>query len=74
MEFPKIDMERTGRNIKRIMKEKGYSAKILAEKMGFFDKSVVYKWIRGETIPSIDNLFRLSFLFGMSMNDILVTE
>ena len=30
--------------------------------------------MRGETLPSLDNMFALSVLFGIPMNDIIVAS
>ena len=40
--------------------------------MGFESQQAVYKWQRGESLPSVDNLYALSRLFGTTMDDILV--
>ena len=38
------------------------------------DKSTMYKWFRGETLPGIDNMFALSVLLGVTINDIIVSK
>ena len=40
--------------------------------VGFESQQAVNKWKRGESLPSVDNLFALSRLFGTTMDDILV--
>jgi len=40
--------------------------------MGFESQQAVYKWQRGESLPSVDNFYALSRLFGTTMDDILV--
>ena len=40
--------------------------------MGFESDQAVYKWQRGESLPTVDNLFALSRLFGTSVDDILI--
>ena len=34
----------------------------------------VYCWQRGRNLPSVDNLYAISKLWGVSMNDILVEK
>lgn len=39
--------------------------------MGFETDQAVYKWQRGESLPTVDNLYALSKLFGTTIDDIL---
>ena len=70
--FPSIDSVATGENIARLRREKGYSVVDLQSWFGFEAPQAVYKWQRGESLPSVDNLYALSVLLGVSMNDIIV--
>ena len=74
MSFPVINLVRTGENIKRIAKEKGYSADKIRDVLGISDRSNIYKWFRGEVLPTVDNLLALSILFGVTINELIVTE
>ena len=72
MPLPVIDPVGTGLNIKKLMKSKGLTVKDLTDMFFFSNETAVYKWLRGATIPNVENLFALSTLFGVSMNEILV--
>ena len=72
MPLPVIDPVETGLNIKKLMKSKGIAVKDLTEMFFFSNETAVYKWLRGATIPNVENLLALSTLFGVSMNEILV--
>ena len=74
IEFPVIDLEATGRNITRLRKDKGLSVKDLQEWFGFEVPQAIYKWQHGQCLPTVDNLFALSFLLGVPMNEILVAR
>ena len=74
MNYPVIDLVKTGKNIKRISKEKGYSADMIKDLLGLSDKSNVYKWFRGEVLPAVDNLLAMSILFDITINELIVTE
>ena len=74
MNFPVINQVKTGKNIKRIAKEKGLSADKIRDLLGICDRSNVYKWFRGEVLPTVDNLLAISILFGVTINDLIVTE
>lgn len=72
--YPKIDMIATGRNIRELRKKKGIKISELMQYMGFNEPQSIYKWQRGECLPSVDNLYALGKIFGTAMEDILVEE
>lgn len=71
---PTIDMVATGKNITRLRKESGLSVRDLAEIFGFTTPQAVYKWQHGTAIPTIDNLVVLAAVFGVTMDEIVVTS
>ena len=70
--YPVIDIVATGRNIRRLRMEKGYSVNALQEYLGLSCPQGVYQWQAGRGLPSVDNLYAVSRLWGVSMNEILV--
>ena len=48
--------------------------KDIASFMGFVEPQAVYKWQQGKALPSLDNMFALSILFQVSMEEILVRQ
>ena len=42
--------------------------------MGFETPQVVYKWLSGKSLPSLDNFVILSRLLNTSIEDILVID
>lgn len=72
--IPVIDMKATGANIKRLREEKGIKMYNLQRIMGLNSTPAIYQWQSGKRIPSIDNLLILSKLFGMHIDEILVTN
>jgi len=69
--FPVIDKRATGINIRRLMDRDGLSVKDVQEYLGLASIQTVYHWLNGISIPTIDNLYGLSELFKMSMDDII---
>lgn len=67
-----IDMSATGRQISRLMEKAGITPKTLADKLGFSSAVAVYKWKRGISLPSIDNLVDLSEVFGVTLDELLI--
>ena len=70
--FPVIDMAATGSVIKALHEQNGYSVQDVQEYFGFDQPQAIYKWQRGETLPTVDNLYALSTLLGAPIKDILV--
>ena len=72
MPFPQIDVRATGQNIDRLLTEKQISVRTLQTYFGFDTPRAIYKWLRGEHLPSVDHLFALSRLLQIPLQDILV--
>lgn len=73
-EMPTIDMKATGKNIKDKMVKKGMTAKDVQTVFGFNTPQAIFKWFRGDALPTIDNLVILANIFGTTMDDIIVTN
>ena len=73
-EYPIIDVKATGARIRELRKECGFTIREVSEYMGFTTDQAVCKWQRGESLPTVDNLYALSKLYGKSMEDILVGD
>lgn len=69
--YPILDLQATGNRIKKIRSEKQISVTDICRYMGFENPQAVYKWQRGEALPTVDNLFALSRLFETSIENIL---
>ena len=72
--FPTIDMVKTGQRICQLRKEKGYSVRDLQGIFGFSDPQAIYRWQWGKSLPTVDNLLILSYLFETSIDSILVVD
>ena len=69
-----IDMEKTGNNLRKYAYENGYSVKDIQQYLGLSCPQPVYRWFKGIILPSVDNLLRLSELFHLHMEDLLVKQ
>lgn len=72
--IPAINMPATGAHIRELMDQRGYSVKDIQQKFGFYTPQAVYKWINGDTLPTLDNLVILASILEVSIDDILVLE
>ena len=71
---PTINLEATGDNIRTMRRERGITVRDIAEHMGFTTEQPIYKWQRGDCLPTIDNLIILSRMFRCYVEDILVID
>lgn len=71
---PTINPSATGANIKSIMRSKNISTSELQSKLGFNTPQSIFKWLRGDMMPSLDNLVILSYILGVSIDNIIITN
>jgi len=71
--FPVIDPVATGANICRLRKDRGLTVRDLQQYFGFEEPQAIYKWQRGQSLPSVDNLYALSALLQVPMNEIIIS-
>ncbi len=69
-----ISLEKTAANIKRSRKEKGYSIKAVAEKIGLCGVQSIYDWESARCLPDIQNFLAINRLYDKTINSILVCE
>lgn len=67
-----LDMVKTGQNLKRIMRLKGYTVKVIQEHLKLSTPQAIYHWFDGKSMPTIDNLYALSDLFCISVDSMLI--
>lgn len=72
--YLQVLQKETGRQIKKLLVENGYTVKDVQNAMGFENPQAVYKWISGRSLPSLDNFVILSRLLHTSIEDILVVD
>ena len=66
-----VDMKLTGMKIAFLREQRGISVRELQRMLGMGTPQAIYKWQRGETLPSIENLAALACAFGVSIDEIL---
>lgn len=69
--MPVPNAVKTGRNINRLRKEAGMSVRDIQSVFGFGTPNAIYKWLRGDCMPSLDSLVTLSALFGVPIDEIV---
>lgn len=69
--FPVIDKRETGIHLRRIMDEQGFTVKDVQEYLRLGSVQSVYHWLNGLSMPTVDNLYALSHLFQMPVDDMI---
>ncbi len=70
--IPVIDMAATGANITAMRQRVGLSVRDLQDIFGFSTPQAIYKWQRGDAMPTLDNIVALAAIFGVTVDEILV--
>ncbi len=69
---PMIDMTATGANIRALIRSKGLRVTDVQHICGFNTPQAIFKWMRGDALPSIDNLVILAHVLEVTVDEILV--
>ena len=72
--IPVINMTATGRNIARLRKQAGMTVRDLQNILGFASPQAIYKWQRGECMPTLDNIVALAAVFGVPVDEIIILQ
>lgn len=70
-DYPVIDKIQTGERIRQLMRENSLTVKDIKEYLALASVQGIYLWLNGSTVPSIDNLYALSELFQVPMDEIV---
>ena len=69
---PTINLTATGANIKALLKNKGFKVADVQTIFGFNTPQAIFKWMRGDAMPSIDNMVILAKMLGVTIDEILI--
>lgn len=72
IEVPTINMTETGANIKALIKTKGLKITDVQNILGFNTPQAIFKWMRGDAMPSIDNMVILAHLLDVTVDQIII--
>lgn len=69
-----INMKKTGLNISNRIFSKDISVKEVSDLLGFSSTRSVYKWLSGQTLPSLDSLIILSEILETTIDELIIVE
>ena len=71
MRIPVVNLKQTGQNIYNLREQAGISVRELQGFLGFATPQAIYKWQRGDSLPTVDNRVALSAIFSVPVDCIL---
>ena len=72
--YPNIHLKGTGIYLKRLTRQKGYKVRDLQRMLHLSCPQPIYRWFKGQVLPSVDHLYTLSRLLCMHMESLLLPE
>lgn len=69
--FPTINLRETGVNLRRIMDKRKITPRDIKEYLNLTSVQSVYNWCNGLNMPTIDNLYALSQLLQVPIDEII---
>lgn len=70
--LPSIDLAATGIRITQLRQQSGLTVRDLQDIFGFNTPQAIYRWQRGVTLPTLDNLVVLATVFGTTLDAIVI--
>ncbi len=71
VEYPVIDLRSTGARINELRRERGITVDELRVYLGMNNPNSIYKWFRGEVLPTLENMYALSVILEVPIDDII---
>lgn len=71
-QYPVIDKVKTGKQLKQLIKNKGYTIKDIQQYLSLSCIQTIYRWFDGINIPSVDNLYALSVLLQVPIDRLII--
>lgn len=72
--YPNINMILTGKKLETLTKAAGIDVKMLQVYLHLSCPQPIYRWFKGQVLPSVDHLYALSRLLGLHMEELLVPQ
>ena len=71
VEYPVIDLRSTGARINELRRERGITVDELRVYLAMNNPNSIYKWFRGEVLPTLENMYALSVILEVPIDDII---
>ena len=71
MEIRHLDPQATGKRIRELRMQHKLTVMEFSSLLGLESEQAVYKWQRGDSMPTLDNLVIMSSIFDTKLDDII---
>lgn len=69
-----IDLYETGKRIKKLMMQRGYSVKDIQQLLHLSCPQPIYRWMKGQVLPTVDHLYIMARVLHVHMEELLVSQ
>lgn len=69
-----IDLHETGKQIKKLMNQKGYSVKDIQYLLHLSCPQPIYRWMKGQMLPTVDHLYMMAKALHVHMEELLIPQ
>ena len=67
-----LDMQMTGHVLSVLIRKSGYTIAEIQRELKLSCPQPIYRWMNGQMMPSIDNLYKLSVILNKHMEDLVI--
>ena len=71
---PTIDKRKTGQQIRALLKKQGLTVQDVRAYLSLGCVQSVYHWLDGKSLPTLDNLYALSSLLQMPLDELVIGD
>ena len=66
-----LNKKSTGENIRKLILTSNFSYEDIAEFLQLNSPRVIYEWVNGEKMPSLENFINLALIFNVKLESII---
>ncbi len=72
--YSSIDLHETGKQIKKLVRQRGYSVKDIQHLLHLSCPQPIYRWMNGQVLPTVDHLYIMARALHVHMEELLVSQ
>ena len=72
--YPNINLHATGRRIKGLIEQGGYSVRDIQHMLHLSCPQPIYRWMKGQILPTVDHLYLMAVILHVHMEELLVPQ
>lgn len=72
--YSSIDLYETGKRIKKLIKQRGYSVTDIQHLLHLSCPQPIYRWMKGQVLPTVDHLYIMARVMHVHMEELLVSQ